>query len=95
MKVRDFDIIEKKLGMQTRDGSHHHAWFVYGGVTVVRTKRSQGNNKYLPEHLIRKQLHLNTNQFADLIGCTLKLEGYIQILIDQGIISKPSDEAVS
>jgi hypothetical protein len=95
MKVRDFDIIETKLGMQMRDGSHHHAWLVYNGVTVVRTKRSQGNNKHLPEHLIRKQLHLNTDQFSDLIGCTLKLEGYIKILIEKGIISKPSTEAFS
>jgi len=62
-------------------------------VTVVRTKRSQGDRKFLPEHLIRKQLHLDSNQFAELIGCTLQLDGYIKILIEKGIILLPPQPA--
>lgn len=89
MDIRDFDTIERKLGLQTRDGKHHLAWFVYNGVTVARTMRSHGNNKYLPEHSIRKQLHLTSSQFAELIGCQLQLDGYITILAEQGIIAKP------
>lgn len=86
MKVRDFTTIENKLGMETRESSHHHAWLVHNGVTVVRTKRSHGDKKFIPEHLIRKQLHLDSNQFAELIGCTLKLDGYIKILTEKGVI---------
>ena len=71
MNVRDFATIERKLGMETRDSSHHHAWFVQNGVTVATTKRSHGNNKFIPEDLIRKQLHLNRDQLAGLISCVL------------------------
>jgi hypothetical protein len=71
MNLRDFDKIERKLGMETRDSAHHHAWLVHNGVTVATTKRSHGNNKFLPEDLIRKQLHLNRDQFAGLISCVV------------------------
>lgn len=93
MNLRDFGIIENKLGLQTHDGKHHFAWFVYNGVTIARTMRSHGNNKFLPEHSIRKQLHLTPGQFAELIGCTLKLDGYIKILGDKGLIAKPESIA--
>lgn len=87
MNLRDFNVIENKLRLQTSDGKHHFAWFVHNGVTIARTMRSHGNQKFLPEDKIRKQLHLNSNQFAELVGCTLKLEGYIQILADKGLIA--------
>ena len=86
MKFRDFTAIEHKLGMQTSDSKHHHAWFVHEGVTIARTKRSHGNNKFIPEDLIRKQLYLDANEFAELIACHLKLDGYVKILIDKRII---------
>jgi len=86
MKVRDFTIIERKLHMQTSDSKHHHAWFVHDGVTYARTKRSHGDSKFIPEHLIRKQLHVNQEQFAGLQSCAVTEEAYIQILIDKGII---------
>jgi hypothetical protein len=95
MNIRDFGIIENKLGLQTRDAKHHYAWFVYNGVTVARTMRSHGNSKFLPEHSIRKQLHLNSGQFAELVGCTLKLDGYIKILADKGLIAKPESQTAS
>ena len=86
MKVRDFTAIERKLGMQTKESKDHHAWFVYDGVTVARTKRSHGDNKFIPEHLIRKQLHLDQAQFAELQSCTVDYDGYVKILVDKGII---------
>jgi hypothetical protein len=87
MNLRDFDLIEKKLGLETRDTTHHHAWFVHNGVTVARTKRSHGNSKYLPADLIRKQLHVTKDVFAGLISCTVSKDDYIGILTAQGIIS--------
>jgi hypothetical protein len=95
MKVRDFDIVERKLDMETSDSKHHHAWFVHNGITVARTKRSHGNNKFIPEHLIRKQLHVNQEQFAGLQSCTVSKEDYVKILTDKGIIVKPKSEEVS
>jgi hypothetical protein len=90
MNLRDFDKIERKLGMETRDSSHHHAWFVHNGVTVARTKRSHGNNKFVPEDQIRKQLHVNQDQFLGLISCAVSKEEYIKILIEKGIICETS-----
>jgi hypothetical protein len=95
MNIRDFDIIERKLGLETRDTTHHHAWLVHDGVTVARTKRSHGNSKFVPEQLIRKQLHMNQEQFANLISCHLDKEGYIQILITKGIIAPPRESGPS
>ena len=92
MNLRDFNLIENKLGLQTREGKHHFAWFVHNGVTVARTMRSHGNNKHLPEHSIRKQLHLTADQFAELIGCQLQLDGYIKILVEQGLITEPKPQ---
>jgi hypothetical protein len=89
MNLREFGIIETKLGLQTYEGKHHFAFFVHNGVTIARTMRSHGNNKYIPEHSIRKQLHLTPSELANLIGCTLKLDGYIKILADKGFISTP------
>jgi hypothetical protein len=94
MNIRDFDKIERKLGMETRDSSHHHAWFVHNGVTVARTKRSHGNNKFIPEDLIRKQLHVNQDQFSGLISCVVSKDDYIKILTEKGVIceaSQPKD----
>jgi hypothetical protein len=88
MKVHEFDRVVKKLGMETRDSSHHHAWFVHDGVTVARTKRSHGNNKFIPEHLIRKQLHVDQREFSGLISCSVNKQDYIKILIDKGVIPK-------
>ena len=89
MKVHEFDRVVNKLGMETRDSTHHHAWLIHNGVTVVRTKRSHGNNKFIPEHLIRKQLHVDQEQFAGLQSCTVSKEQYLQILAAKGVISEP------
>ena len=86
MKVHDFDRVVNKLGMETSDSKHHHAWLVHNGVTVVRTKRSHGNSKFIPEDLIRKQLHVNKDQFAGLQSCTVSKDDYIQILVEQHVI---------
>ena len=89
MKAREFDKIVTKLGMETRESKHHHAWLVHDGVTVVRTKRSHGDRKFVPEDLIRKQLHVNAEQFLGLQDCTVSKEEYLKILVAQGVITKP------
>jgi len=96
MKVHEFEKIVGKLGMETRNSSDRLAWLVHEGVTVVRTRRSHGNSKYLPEHQIRQQLKVNEDQFAGLISCSVSKEQYIQILIDKKIITpKPKQESPS
>jgi hypothetical protein len=93
MKVHEFEKIVNKLGMQTRDTHDRLAWLVHDGVTVVRTRRSQGNSKHLPEHLIRQQLKINQEQFAGLISCNVSKDEYLKILAEKGIIAKKSAPA--
>ena len=85
MKVHDFDKLESKLRLKTRDAGDRLAWFEYGGKTITRTKRSHGN-KEPPAHLIRQQLKLNDQQFRGIITCTLYREDYVRILVKKGLI---------
>jgi hypothetical protein len=90
MNAREFDTVVKKLGMETSDTKHHHAWLVHNGVTVVRTKRSHGKAKFVPERQICKQLHVDATQFTGLYSCSFSKDEYITHLIAKGIISKPT-----
>jgi len=87
MKVHEFEKIVTKLGMETRNSRDRHAWFVHKGVTVVRTRRSFGNSKFIPVDKIRCQLKVNESQFAGLISCSVSKDDYIKILTDKGIIA--------
>ena len=89
MKAHEFEKIVTKLGMETRNSRDRHAWLVHNGITVVRTRRSHGTSKFVPEHKIRTQLKVNEQQFAGLISCDISKQDYIQILTDKGIITKP------
>lgn len=87
MKVHEFDRIVNKLGMETRNSYDRLAWLVHNGVTVVRTRRSHGKGKFLPEHKIRQQLKVNEQQFAGLISCDVSKQDYIKILTAKGLIT--------
>jgi len=89
MKAHEFEAIVKKLHMETRESKHRIAYFVHNGVRIVKTMRSHGNSKFIPEHLIRKQLHLNRDQFVSLYSCSIGEPEYIQILTEKGIIESP------
>jgi hypothetical protein len=88
MKVHDFEKIVNKRGLETRNSYDRLAWLVHNGKTVVRTRRSFGNGKYLPADKIRQQLKVNETQFAGLISCHVSKEEYLQILSAKGIISE-------
>jgi hypothetical protein len=100
MKVHEFEKIVNKLGLKVRNSGDRLAWFEYGGQTVVRTKRSQGN-KEQPGNMIRQQLKLNEKQLTGLLKCSVSLQDYIEILKSKGIIagqsksSKPSADKTS
>lgn len=89
-KVREIERVFNKLGMQTRNTGDRHAWLVHNGVTVIRTRCSFGNNKYVPADKIRCQLKVNEQQFAGLKSCAVDKEEYIKILTEKGIIQPPS-----
>ena len=89
MKVHEFDRLENKLKLRTRNSGDRLAWFEYDGKIVVRTKRSHGN-KELPANLIRQQLKVNEQQFSGLISCSVSLNDYVQILKEKGLIETGS-----
>ena len=86
MKVHEFDRLEAKLKLKTRNSGDRLAWFEHEGKVITRTKRSHGH-KDLPANLIRQQLKVNESQFAGLISCNVSLDDYVAILRAKGLIA--------
>ena len=86
LAAREFDLIVRKFGFETRTGSHLFAWLTLDDKVVVRTRRSWKESGDLPmEHSIRQQLKLSAPQLRDAIRCTMSREDYIQVLREKGI----------
>jgi predicted RNA binding protein YcfA (HicA-like mRNA interferase family) len=75
----------------TREEKHHHYYeFWYDGKLVAKTYSSHSNED-IDDYLLsamRKQCNMNKDFFIEFIKCTKSREEYIQLLIDQNIISK-------
>ena len=87
MKVHEFERLVTKLNLKIRNAGDRLAWFEHQGKVITRTKRSHGTGD-LPEHLIRQQLKLNERQLSALIGCSLGLPDYVEILKVKGLIPR-------
>ena len=85
MKAHEFERIVNKLNLKVRNAGDRLAWFEYEGKVITRTKRSHGSGD-LPVHLIRQQLKLNESQFSNLVGCSLGLQDYVNILKSKGMV---------
>lgn len=86
VKAREFDRLVEKLGLKVRDSRDILAWFEFEGKIITRTRRSKGSGDLPMQHSIRQQLKLNENEFRQAIGCTLTLEGYVDILRRKGLL---------
>ncbi len=88
LKARDVDSVFDKFEMKIKTGNDIYARLYYNGKYILRTKRSLGKHKIEDKirYLIRQQLKLNEEEFAQAIGCPLNREGYIQILKRKKII---------
>lgn len=89
IKPKEVDAAWKKIGMVITDTGDRHAKLYVDGKLIIRTKRSLGSGKLdgnVP-HLIRQQMKLSEEQFADLIACPLTRDGYIEILKGKALIS--------
>ncbi len=82
LKAMDVDRVFKKFEMEIKTGNDIYARLYYGGKFILRTRRFLGKRKIEDKvrYLIRQQLQLNEEEFAQAIGCPLNREGYIQIL---------------
>ena len=87
LAAREFDLIVRKFGFETRTGSHLFAWLTLDG------KRRRTNTAFVERvgRLANGAQHPPTAQTErhtakrDAIRCTMNLEGYIQMLRDRGI----------
>lgn len=85
LKRHHFETLVTKLRLRTRNSGDRHAWFEYEGRVLTRTKRSFGTGE-LPTELIRQQLKLNETQLADLVGCHIGHDDYVDILRTKGLL---------
>ena len=87
IRARDFDLLIRKFGFQTRDSGDLLAWFEHEGKVVVRTKRSHTRGRDLPfQHNIRQQMKLNQEELAQALRCDIDREGYVDLLRRKGVI---------
>ena len=89
IRASELDHAWHKVGLQTRQGRRHIiAQLRLGGKLYLTTMRSRGSGALrgqLPD-LIRQQMRLDKQQFADLLNCPLKRDGFLQILADRGVV---------
>jgi hypothetical protein len=81
----DAELIATKLGAEISEGRKHviakvRVDGVYIGQFGIRRGANVGHD-YIP-----RQIHVTTRQALSLARCTLYLDGYRSILIDQGIL---------
>jgi hypothetical protein len=79
---------ENKLGIEFRKGrsKEHNGWFkLKDGKKAVRITVPKGKKPIPPKTYksMAKQLMLEVEEFDELLECTLKLEGYQEILNKQ------------
>lgn len=87
LTAREFDLIVRKFGFETRDSRDLLAWLEVDGKRVVRTRRSKKSSGDLPmHHSIRQQLRLSEDELREAIACTLGREGYVALLRAKGVI---------
>lgn len=96
-KARKIETSLKKKGFE-RKNSHHKALVlkVDGKVTSVRTRISHSDPDYSGTILtaMRKQLgRLSADEFDKLIECPLKKPGYVNILVERGILGSEFQQA--
>jgi hypothetical protein len=83
-------------GFIRASGGHNYLELWVNGKYVLQTFCSH-NGQDIDDYLIAKmkrQCHLQKDQFLDLANCPLSKEKYIEILIDSGVIDR-SDLSVN
>lgn len=76
-------------GFEPMSTHHEMYWFsVDGKKTSIRTRISHGFKEYGDQLLAQmaKQVKLKRDQLELLIDCPLSKEGYVEILVEQGIL---------
>ena len=79
-----------KKGFKKAKGDHKFLEFYYNGKIILHTKISHGESDLESFHIgmMSRQCKLEKKTFLDLALCPLNEDGYIEILIGSGFISK-------
>ena len=86
IKRKEFDRIEKKLGLAGRNTTDRIVWFEHEGRRVTFTGRSHGSGDLPAPHNIRQQLCVDDVQLRGLIDCSFSRDDYIDNLRQRGKI---------
>lgn len=89
LKTHELERIFKKLEVQPKKSTHHVRGFVVENGRVLLPLRYSFGSKGMKGrvlHRFRKSLHLNEEQFANLVRCTFSRENLLETLSEQGII---------
>jgi len=83
-----------KKGFRSERDTGDEIIYLYldGKKTHVFTKVSHGSAEDIRNVLLdkmKKQLYVTNKQFEELIGCTMDGPGYLKILRDRNVLSKP------
>lgn len=89
LKTTQIDRALRKKGFETLNKDHHFYYYMDNGKkTNIFTKTSHSSDE-IGEGLIKMmatQVHLEKNEFKELVQCTLSGEQYRDILISKGFI---------
>ncbi|MCW3107787.1 MAG: hypothetical protein JWQ09_2293 [Segetibacter sp.] len=77
-------------GFVSRKGDHKFLEYYFNGKFLLHTKISHGEKELESFHIgmMSRQCKLDKQNFIDLAKCPLSAEKYIEILKQNGIISK-------
>lgn len=90
-KSREIEAALKKKGFEEIKWVNHKYYYFLdqkGNQTPVKTKTSHGDIEYGGKmlSLMKKQLHLNTEQFDDLVKCPLTEEQLREIYNEKHVV---------
>lgn len=81
-------VCERKLGIKFEATKETNGWFEFDGKRIHKISVPKGR-KTLPKGTyasIARQLKIGVEQFDGLLDCPLKLENYIDILREKGVV---------
>ena len=89
LKTSQIDKALQRKGFEAKPKDHNFYYYIYNGKkTKIFTKTSHSSAE-VNNYLIGKmafQLHLNKQQFTELIQCTLSGERYKEILLEKKLL---------
>lgn len=98
-KARDVKRALTQKGFQESKKRDHHVYFLFhdGKKTNIKTKISHGCSE-IPDSLcstMAKEMRLRNRDFNNFVDCSLKFEGYLEILVANNQLDSSEDNPSS